>query len=152
MTPSWFWFGHLLSSFSMEEKCRGYTDVARSLGRGTKNVPFYQLLRKVFYRNGLMQELFLHVFPGFCCICCHCWTQLEGITDHCSVMNKSSFQLVCARANCSCLSVPHRCRERISSVLMAFQSGHVYLYMNCKHLTIACSASFKAEYVLCCTI
>lgn len=110
------------------------------------------VLRKAFYRNGLMQELFPHVFPGFCCICCHCWTQLEGITDHCSVMNKSCFQLICARTNCSYLSIPHRCRERISNALMAFQSGHVYLYMNCKHLTIACSTSFEALLSVCCVV
>lgn len=100
-----------------------------------------------------MQEHFPHVFPGFWYVFCH-----EGglHCPFCSVMNKSCFQLICAGANCSCLSVPHsgfsRHRERISNALMAFQSGRIYLFMSCKHPTIACSTSFKTLPSVCCVV
>lgn len=97
-----------------------------------------------------------HVFPGFCYVFCH--LDIAGGLHwrfH-SVINKSCFQFICARANCSCLSVPHsgfsRHRERISYALVAFQSGHIYLFMNFKHLTIACSTSFKTLLSVCCVV
>lgn len=66
------------------------------------------------------------------------------------------FLTYCARANCSCLSVTHSGFsihwEKISNALMAFQSGHIYLLMNCKHLNIACNTSFKTLLSVCCVV